>query len=224
MSEDFTVVIWGAGALGFGLVGALAYEAGHEVVAVVRHSTTNKAKADRVESLQTRHRYTVGDADPRVVRLAKVIRNDTTQGRTALDRLLRTRKNILFCTTARAGQSDAVPIIERAREERRRDGNPGVLLLAPCENEVASPLAALKVSLAGPGFGYLDSMVDRICFEPVSRSGLVHVSCEPGYEWAYGSRAGSAPRRSSTGWWPVSTRCTSIGWLTSVRSSSASSG
>lgn len=191
-SENFDLenlplpIIHGSGSLALGLLAERSHRAGRPAIILSRRRSSRLEISARLAAdceFDITHSLNSGEFSS--VTIGEVIYYDEPSGRERLDALLCEEPNILYMTAVRTGQDSVIPIVRSAVEARRSRGIAGIFILAPCENAVSPSLSKLASALAGPGFAYLDMMVDRICPQvDISGHDRVLALADDSSEWA----------------------------------------
>lgn len=193
MKLPMHVVIVGPGALGLGLIGSLAGQAGLEMSLLARHGSD--AKPDIVKRhLQRRGQYVVlAERFHQTVSGFQLYWSDVNaSSERLLGNLASLHADILICTTLGPAQGIGAKFINDLMR-RRSTRTPGIVIVCPCENTVADSLASIHHAFReSKHLLYADAMVDRFCKRPiVGRRGIVSVPVGDEYEWAISLRHNS---------------------------------
>jgi hypothetical protein len=183
--EVLVVIHGGSGALGLALLAERSDQGGIAAMLLCRSGSTSRPVSDRLAADRS-YLLDHGFGRRGGAQIDEVVYYDEEPGNEYLHTRLTTTPHVLYMTAARGGQREAAKIIQRAMEARRKSGISGCFVVAPCENAIAPDLERLAVRHAGPGFAYLDMMVDRISLDvALTQWGTrVTVLAEVLYEWA----------------------------------------
>lgn len=185
--EVLVAVHGGTGALGLALLAERSDEAGIPAMLLCRSQSDSRPVSERLDADRS-YLLNYGFGKRGGAQIEEVVYYDRTAGSEYLHTCLTTRPYVLYMTAARGGQREAAKIIRRAMEARLQSGISGSFVVAPCENAVAPDLERLAIRCAGPGFAYLDMMVDRISLDVAvtqwNWNRRVEVLTEVLYEWA----------------------------------------
>lgn len=181
------VLVFGPGKLGLGLIGVQAAAGGHPLSLVGRTTQSAVSKA-----LQAQGAYEAilsgygGNSSRRVHQVSRHFYSSEhpRSSKALIDFIARTER-VIFISTAKAGQADAVRIVDGALGARPR--NFGFFAFVPGENTVHPEIRYLASRrTASNHFYYCPSMVDRICRKVIfdKRGSRVHVLAEQDFEFA----------------------------------------